>query len=127
MDESRVTRYATEKYVDKNNISDSDIDTIFDKLSMIPIKRYKINYDYDKSACNLNPAPSYIYEDEEVCIIAEQSEDCYILQLITVMQGKNDITDNVVNRVKDTRYRITLKSVNDDINIKIITSLSEPS
>ena len=45
MDESKVTRYATEKYVDKNNINDSEIDEVFNELSMKSIKRYKINYD----------------------------------------------------------------------------------
>ena len=122
MDESRVTRYATEKYVDKNNINDTDIDEVFDELSMRPIKRYKINYDYNKSACKLNPTPLYMYGDEEVCIEVGEL-DPYIIQSITVMQGKTDITNSVVDEANGD---ITLKSVNDDINIKIITSISGP-
>ena len=122
MDESRITRYATENYVDKNNISDSEIDEVFDELSMRPIKRYKINYDYNKSACKLNPTPLYMYGDEEVCIEVGEL-DQYIIQSITVMQGKTDISNSVVDEANGV---ITLKSVNDDINIKIITSVSGP-
>ena len=122
MDESKVTRYATEKYVDKNNINDAEIDEVFNELSMIPAKRYKINYDYDKSACTLYPAPLYMYGDEEVSIAVVKS-DQYILESIIVMQGKNDITNNVVNTGEPV---ITLKSINDDISIKIITGLNGP-
>lgn len=123
MDESRVTRYATENYVDKNNINDSEIDEVFDELSMRPIKRYKINYDYDKSVCKLNPTPLYMYGDEEVFINVYLLSDNYILESITVTQGKNDITNAVVNSA--TRL-IRLNSINDDVNIKIVTSLSGP-
>lgn len=122
MDESRITRYATEKYVDKNNINDSEIDEVFDELSMRPIKRYKINYDYDKSACNLDPAPSHMYGDEEASITVHISEQ-YILQSINVIQGKTDITNNAVNHDKSI---ITLKSINDNISIKIVAGLSGP-
>ena len=124
MDESKVTRYATEKYVDKNNINDAEIDEVFNELSMIPAKRYKINYDYDKSACTLYPAPLYMYGDEEVSIAVVKS-DQYILESIIVMQGKNDITNNVVNTGEAPL--ITLESINDDISIKIITGLNGPS
>ena len=120
MDESKVTRYATEKYVDKNNINDSEIDEVFDELSMRPRKRYKINYDYDKSACTLYPAPLYIYGDEEASIAVVESER-YTLESITVLQGKDDITNNVVSSDKGF---IKLKSINNDINIKIISSLN---
>ena len=123
MDESKVTRYATEKYVDKNNITDAEIDEVFDELSMRPIKRYKINYDYDKSACTLYPTPSYMYENDEVSISVEYSEG-YTLQAIIVMQGKNNITNNVVN--SDINL-ITLKSINDDINVKIVLEENGPS
>ena len=121
MDESRVTRYATEKYVDKNNITDTEIDEVFNELSMRPIKIYKINYDYDKTACTLQPAPLYMYGDEEVNITVVVA-DSYIIHSLTVMQGKTDITNNVVHALQ-----ITLKSISDDINIKIVSGLSGPS
>ena len=123
MDESKVTRYATEKYVDKNNINDSDIDAVFDELSMEPRKRYKINYDYDKTMCKIYPTPPFMYGNDEVCITVNYTPQ-YILQSITVMQGKNNITHNAVNI--DKRL-ITLNSINDDINIKIVLKENMPS
>lgn len=123
MDESKVTRYATEKYVDKNNITDSEIDAVFDELSMKSIKSYKINYDYNKSICTLNPAPSYMYENDGVCIYTRVNED-YVIESITVMQGTNDITNNVIDT--DNGY-IKLNSINDDINIKIVLTANMPS
>lgn len=124
MDESKVTRYATEKYVDKNNITDAEIDAVFDELSMRPVKRYKINYDYDKSACVVYPTPSYIYENDEVNIIVKLPPTTrYFIQSINVMQGKTDITNSVVDIDKGV---ITLKSINDDITIKVIIGENMP-
>ena len=113
----------TKKYVDANNITDAEIDAVFNELSMRPIKRYKINYDYDKSACVVYPTPSYMYENDEVSITVAYSEG-YSLQAIIVMQGKNNITNNVVN---SDRNLITLKSINDDINVKIVLKENGPS
>lgn len=123
MDESKVTRYATEKYVDKTNINDSEIDEVFNELSMKSIKRYKINYDYDKSKCELNPTPSFMYENEEVCIAIGDSPK-YHIESIVVIEGKNDITNNVVN--EDDGF-IKLNSPNNDITIKIDIKLNGPS
>ena len=123
MDESRVTRYATEKYVDKNNISDTDIDEVFDELSMGPRKSYKINYDYDKTVCMLNPTPSHMYENDEVSIDVYYSSN-YTLKSIVVMQGENDITNDVFN---SGSRRINLKSINNDINIKIVIGARPPA
>ena len=113
----------TKKYVDANNITDAEIDAVFNELSMRPIKRYKINYDYDKSACVVYPTPSYMYENDEVSITVAYPEG-YSLQAIIVMQGKNNITNNVVN---SDRNLITLKSINDDINVKIVLKENGPS
>ena len=41
----------------------------------------------------------------------------YFVQSINVMQGKTDISDSVVDIDKGV---ITLKSINDDITIKVI-------
>lgn len=112
----------TKKYVDANNITDAEIDAVFNELSMRPIKRYKINYDYDKSACVVYPTPSYMYENDEVSITVAYPEG-YSLQAIIVMQGKNNITNNVVN---SDRNIITLKSINDDINVKIVLKENGP-
>lgn len=116
MDESRITRYATEKYVDKINIKDSEIDEVFDELSMRPRKIYKINYVYDKGMCHIQPTPPIMYGNDEVSLNVQHSPQ-YILQSLTVMQGKTDITNNVANADKT---QITLKSISDDINIKIV-------
>lgn len=124
MDESKVTRYATEKYVDKNNITDAEIDAVFDELSMRPIKRYKINYDYNKLACVVYPTPSFIYENDEVNITVKLPPTTrYFIQSINVMQGKTDISDSVVDIDKGV---ITLKSINDDITIKVIIGENIP-
>lgn len=116
MDGSKVTRYATEKYVDKNNINDSEIDEVFNELSMKSIKRYKINYDYDKSICSLNPTPSYMYENDEVYIQMDYNPD-YVMESISIIQGKNDITNDVFS---NNEKLIKLNSINNDINIKIV-------
>lgn len=124
MNESKVTRYATEKYVDKNNINDSEIDEIFDELSMKKnLKRYKITYDYDESVCRLDPTPLYMYENDEVYIMMGYG-DMYHMDSIIIMQGKKDITNDVFN--SDTRI-IKLNSINNDINIKIVFSKDMPS
>lgn len=122
MDGSKVTRYATEKYVDKNNINDSEIDEVFDELSMKSLKRYKINYDYDKSICSLNPTPSYMYENDEVCI--QMNYDSKYVMLISIIQGKNDITNDAFSN--DEKI-IKLNSINNDININIVFRDNSPS
>ena len=69
------------------------------------------------------PTPSYMYENDEVSITVAYSEG-YSLQAIIVMQGKNNITNNVVN---SDRNIITLKSINDDINVEIVLKENGPS
>lgn len=123
MDESKVTRYATEKYVDKNNINDSEIDEVFNELSMKSLKRYKINYDYDKSMCSLNPTPSYMYENDEVCIQMNYDE-MYYMESISIIQGKNDITNDAFS---NDEKLIKLNSINNDINIKIVFRDNSPT
>ena len=122
MDESKVTRYATEKYVDKTNIKDSEIDEVFDELSMKPRKIYKITYDYDKSECKLNPTPSYMYGDEEVYITVQYSTQYNMT--IVVMQGETDITNDVFNT--DGKF-IKLNSIKNDIDIKIVLTERPPA
>lgn len=125
MDESRVTRYATEKYVDKINIKDSEIDEVFDELSMKPRKRYKITYDYDKTVCRLHPTPSHMYGDEEVRIaLLIPSAGQYYMKSICVMEGDNDITNNVFD---NGNKFINLKSINNDIDIKIVIGENIPA
>lgn len=123
MDESKVTRYATEKYVDKNNINDSEIDEVFNELSMKSLKRYKINYDYDKSMCSLNPTPSYMYGNDEVYIVLNYNPN-YVMESIYIMQGDNNITNNVFS---NDEKLIKLNSINNDINIKIVLRDNSPS
>lgn len=123
MDESKVTRYATEKYVDKNNINDSEIDEVFNELSMKSLKRYKINYDYDKSICSLNPTPSYMYENDEVCIALNYNPS-YVMESISIIQGKNDITNDAFS---NDEKLIKLNSINNDINIKIVFRDDSPA
>ena len=123
MDESKVTRYATEKYVDKNNINDSEIDEVFNELSMKSLKRYKINYDYDKSMCSLNPTPSYMYGNDEVYIQMNYDE-MYYMESISIIQGKNDITNDVFSNDKKL---IKLNSITNDINIKIVFGDNSPT
>lgn len=123
MDGSKVTRYATEKYVDKNNINDSEIDEVFNELSMKSLKRYKINYDYDKSKCSLNPTPSYMYGNDEVYIQMNYDE-MYYMESISIIQGKNDITNDVFSNDKKL---IKLNSITNDINIKIVFGDNSPT
>lgn len=123
MDESKVTRYATEKYVDKNNINDSEIDEVFNELSMKSLKRYKINYDYDKSMCSLNPTPSYMYGNDEVYIVLNYNSN-YVMESIYIMQGENNITNDVFS---NDEKLIKLNSINNDINIKIVFRDNSPT
>ena len=114
----------TKKYFEENNITDAEIDAVFDELSMRPVKRYKINYDYNKLACVVYPTPSFIYENDEVNITVKLPPTTrYFIQSINVMQGKTDISDSVVDIDKGV---ITLKSINDDITIKVIIGENIP-
>ena len=113
----------TKKYFDENNISDAEIDGVFDELSMKTRKSYKITYDYDKTMCMLNPTPSHMYDNDEVSIDVHYSSK-YTLRSIVVMQGENDITNNVFN---SGSRRINLKSINNDINIKIVIGARPPA